>query len=740
MEVRMNSLVRTMVLLFVPMWMAMSQEREALSIERIFAKPSLTGVTIGKVLWSPDGQYVAYARTDADADAANLWLFDATAGKGRQLVKAEDLFKGEQRFSKEEEMLRERTRQAGRGITNFFWSPDSRQIYVPIAGDVFSVDVESGKVWEIIGTPETEFDPKISPTGTHLAFVRNGDLYVLDVKSGSELRLTSDASNKIKNGISEFVAQEEMDRTTGYWWSPDATHIAYLQIDNSPVGEFIIPDFISPYTDIERQEYPKAGKANTIVRVGVISSSGGTTRWLDLGANTDIYVARVDWLPDATTLAAQRQSRNQDTLDVLLFNTRDGSSTLLLREVNHPWVSLHDDLRFLAGKKQFVWSSERDGFNHLYLYDMKGNIVNRITKGEWDVEKLISVDERNSVVFFTATEKSALERHLYSVKLDGSGFKRLTSSDGHHEVTMGPDQRRYADKYSSLTRPPLLALMDVAKKSAAMIEQNPPTEVEKYVLPKPAFLSVTTADGVSLNAMLIKPMQFDATKKYPVIVYVYGGPTSQVVFNRWGAGGGMERALWHRMMAERGYIVFAVDGRGTPGRGRAFQNVLHKRMGYWEVKDQLSGVVFLQSLPYVDAGRIMIWGKSYGGYMTCMTLFTAGEAFKLGISLAPVVDWKNYDTHYTERYLEHPDENEEGYRLGSPLYHAVNLDKKLLLVHGAVDDNVHFQESVLLAHALQKENKQFDFMLYPKATHAFAGSVVGVHLYNLLTRYIHDNL
>jgi dipeptidyl-peptidase-4 len=717
-----------------------AQQQEQLSVERIFQRPSLDGVGLGEVQWAPNGQRFAYLRADPSDGVKELWCVEVSSGKSRVVARAGDIIAGEQSFSREELALRERTRQTGSGITTYQWFPNSADILVPLSGDLYSINVLTGKALEIARSPANEFDPKVAPDGKHVSYVRDGELFVKRLSDGSERQLTTGSTEKIKNAVSEFVAQEEMGRYTGYWWSPDAQHIAYLQVDNSPVKVFHIPNFLAPYTDIDHQEYPKAGEANAIVRLGVIPAAGGDTQWLNLGEETDMYVARVDWLPDSKQLAVQIQSRNQDTLALMFFDVHTGRGRLVLREHNSRWVSLHDDLRFLPTRGEFLWSSERSGFNHLYLYRMDGTLVRQVTNGAWDVVDVLGVDHKAGIIYFSSTAASPVERHVYSVKLDGSSFKRLTTASGVHEAKLSPAVTHMANIWSSLTRPPQLSLVSVDGKKATIVETNPTHELDRYVLPAPEFLSVRSATGDDLNGFIIKPTHFDPSKRYPVILYVYGGPTSQIAFNKWGAGGGMARAIWHRMMAERGYIVFGVDNRGTPARGRAFMNHVHKQLGVVEVEDQLAAAAFMKSLPYVDPDRIMIWGKSYGGYMTCLAMFREDSPFKLGISLAPVTDWRNYDTHYTERYMERPQENPDGYRRSSPVHHAAKLRGKLLLVHGVVDDNVHFQDSMILAEELQKANIQFDFMAYPKSTHAFSGADVGTHLYNLLTRYITENL
>ncbi len=720
--------------------LAVSQPVQTLTVERIFEKPYLGGVRFSNVQWSPDGTQLAYLRADAMEDNKELWLFDLKSKKSRRLLGAGDILERAQTFSREEQMMRERTRQSDIGITSYAWFPDGSALLIPLGGDAYMYALETKEVRNLTSSERSEFDAKLSPDGTCLAYVRDREVYCRDLGKNVEVKLTSGSSNKITNGISEFIAQEEMDRTTGFWWAPDGQTIAYLQVDNSAVKEFNLPNYLTPYTEVERQEYPKAGEQNAKVKVGVVPSGGGQTIWMDLGANDAIYVARVDWHPNGKHLAIQRQSRNQDTLELLLFETKSGKSRLVLREVDRQWVSLHDNFRFLQDGKKFIWSSERDGFQHLYLYDLNGRLISQVTKGSWQVEKLLGLNQDDSRIFFIAMEKSPLERHVYEIRIDGFGLRRLSLENGWHEAVLSGSGGFFADTYSTITRPPSLRAMSIDGKQVIDIEANGSPDVRKYALPAPEFLTIQTDGKVNLHAVMTKPSKFDPGKKYPVIMYVYGGPTSQVVLDQWGAGGGMARSLWHRMMAERGYIVFAVDGHGTPGRGRDFQRGIHKELGTKELEHQLVGVAYLKSLPFVDPEKIMIWGKSYGGFMTCVAMFRESTPFKLGISLAPVVDWTNYDTHYTERYLELPSVNSDGYRKSSPLYFARLLNKRFLLVHGVADDNVHFQDSMLLVDALQRANRQFDFMAYPKSTHAFSGDDVGTHLYKLLARYIQENL
>ncbi len=707
-----------------------SQER-ALTVERIYRPPSLSGRVPANVRWSPDGRWVTFLASSAGTEVMDLWGYDVARRERVLLLKAEALVSGEPRISPEEEALRERLRVTFTGITSYFWSPSGAHIFIPISGEFYLYEWATRRLARLLPRDLSRFDPQYSPDGRFIAYVKRNNLFLVDVSSGQERQLTFDGTEDVQNGVSEYVAQEEMDRFTGYWWSPDGRRIAYLQVDNRPVRDFHIPDYRSNSVEIERQKYPKAGDPNAIVRVGVLSLEEGRTVWMDTGPETDIYIPRVHWLPDGRTLSIQIQSRDQDRLSLYLFDATTGKGRLVLTEVEPGWVNLHDHLYFFKDGRHVLWSSERTGFRHLYLYDIEGRLVRQLTHGEWQVEALCGVDEARGVVYFTATEKSPLERHLYRVALDGTGLTRLSTEEGWHVITFSPTFEYYLDIYSNITTPPRLSLHRADGARVAYIEENVVEELQEYALGPVEFLTVRAEDGTPLPAMMIKPKGFDPRRRYPVIVYVYGGPRAQVVVNRWGG----DRFLWHQLMAQRGFLIFSLDNRGSWGRGKAWELKIHRRLGYWEVKDQLAGVAYLKSLPYVDPQRIGIWGWSYGGYMTLMALFTAPEVFRTGIAVAPVTDWRNYDTHYTERYLERPQENPEGYRLSSPITYAAQVKVRFLLVHGMADDNVHVQDTVQLVDALIRARRPFDLMLYPGEKHGIRGPDARIHLFTLMTDY-----
>jgi dipeptidyl-peptidase-4 len=534
----------------------------------------------------------------------------------------------------------------------------------------------------------------------------------------------------------DWVYPEELDLRTAYWWSPDSSQIAYLQMDERPVTKYPLVNFLTPTAEVETMRYPKAGEANPVVRVGVVALKGGETRWMETGTDPSVYIARVNWLRDSRRLAIQRLSRAQTQLDLLLADSTSGSAQVILTERDPSWINLHDDLYFFADGQRFLWSSERDGFCHLYLYDLSGKVLRQLTRGSWEVTQVAAVDEGEGAVYFLATQKSPIERHLYKLRASDGIATRMTREDGTHSIRMSPDARRFVDTYSNAMTPPREDLYRADGTLVLAVNENKVAELAEYGLQPVEFFAVRGADGTELNAMVIKPPDFDPARKYPVLVYTYGGPHAQVVRNAW-AGASF---LWHQMMAQNGYIIFALDNRGSGGRGHAFESYLHGKFGETELADQLAGVNYLKSLPYVDSSRIGIWGWSYGGYMTCYAMTRAPETFKAGFAGAPVTDWRQYDTIYTERYLGRPQENPEGYKNSSPVSYVAQLKGKLLVAHGTGDDNVHFANSVELSQALIEARRYAEILIYPGRGHGISDAQARVHLFLRVTRFFLENL
>ena len=715
---------------------------EELSVEAIFGGKSLAGTLPRAARWSPDGRTVTYLKGGAKEEVLDLWAYDLEAGKSSVLVASTDLVpEEEQSLSKEEEARRERARVFAKGIVDYQWSPKGGYLLFPLSGDLFLFDLATRKTRRLTKTEEAEIDPKFSPDEKRISFVRKHEIFALELEGGKEFQLTSGATEKVWNGEAEFVAQEEMDRMTGTWWAPGSDRIAYIQVDHRDVPPFHIPDYSESRVAWETQLYPKAGDPNVLVKLGVVDIEGGKTTWIDLGKETDIYLPRVEWLPDGKTLSFQLQSRRQETLDLYLCDPASGSTRRVHREVEKEWVDLHSNLRFLADGKRFLWSSEESGWNHLYLGfgavdEATDGPMQPLTSGSWDVTGLAGVDEKAGTVYFAGTEKSHLERHLYRVRLDGKGLERITQEEGWHAVTLSPDFQHYIDQYSNPARPPSFSVHRIDGMRIGSIEEEAPTRLLHYRLSAPEFLSFYSEEGQSFFGKMIKPPGFDPGRRHPVLVFVYGGPGSQTVTKAWGGN----RELWHQMLAQKGYIVFTMDGRGTGGRGKAWTRAVYKDLGHWETVDQAAGAKYLQSLPYIDPDRIGIWGWSYGGYMACMAMLASPGPFRVGVAVAPVTAWRNYDTHYTERYMGLPQENPSGYEASAPLTHAKNLRGKLLLVHGMADDNVHFQDTVQLADALVKAKKPFDLMVYPGRRHGISGRDAQVHVYEKITDFLLKNL
>jgi len=474
--------------------------------------------------------------------------------------------------------------------------------------------------------------------------------------------------------------------------------------------------------------------------VGVVPVAGGSTRWMDTGGDRNVYLARVDWLRDSKRLAIQRLNRAQNKLELLFANAADGHAQAVLTGQDKYWINVRDDLYFFADGRRFLWSSERDAYRHLYLYDLSGELLKQLTSGAWEVTALAGVDERQGAVYFQATEKSPIERHLYRVGLDGGAMARLTRQNGTHNVTLAPGAAHYLDTYSNAMTPPRQDVYrtDAGEASSPQwtLDENRVPELASYGLQPVGFFTVPGADGTALHAMIIKPPGFDASRKYPVLVYIYGGPHSQVVRDAWGRAS----FLWHQLMAQKGYIIFAVDNRGMAGRGHAFETPLYHRMGEVELADQLAGVAYLKSLPYVDRARIGIWGWSYGGYMTCYTMMNAADVFKAGFAGSPVTDWRQYDTIYTERYMGLPQENAEGYKRSSPVTHVAKLKGKLLIAAGTGDDNVHFANTVELSEQLVQAGRYAEILIYPGRGHGISDPAASLHLFRRVTQFFLDNL
>ena len=708
---------------------------KALTVGRIYSEPSLSGLLTPGLEWTPDGKGLSYFETKGinRGTKTELWVLDAASGERRLLVAADRL---ESILPANTSRPTQATGLGRRAPSEYQWAPDGASILFQGPTALAWLDLKTQTRRTLVSGKATLTDPKISPDGRYVSFVREHNLWIVGVADGNEAAVTEGGTEEIRKGELDWVYPEELDIKTAYWWSPDSSAIAYLEMDERKVSQYPLVDFSSPTGDADMERYPVAGGANPTVRVFVVSLNGGEHRMMDTGAETDIYIPRVNWLTDSKQLAIQRLNRAQTKLDLLIADTATGKTRTVLTENDPNWINVSDDLYFLKDGKRFLWSSERSGYRHLYLFEITGKQVAQLTQGDWEVSTIDAVDEAKALVYFTATEKSPLERQLYRVALDGTGFTRVTKDAGTHAAVFAPNAAAFYDTYSNAATPQRQGLCRADGLRIAAINENRVAELGDYHLSPMEFLTVKSRDGVLLNASIIKPPDFNPQKKYPVLVFTYGGPHAQVVRNAWSGN----NFLWHQLMAQKGYIIFSLDNRGSAGRGHAFETPLHFRMGAQELFDQRDGVRYLKSLPYVDSHRIGIWGWSYGGHMTLHAMFEAGDDFKAGFAGGPVTDWRYYDTIYTERYLGLPQKNEKGYRDSSPVKYAAQLRGRLLIAHGTGDDNVHYANTLSVIDKLIEAGKYVEVLAFPGRGHGASDPAARRVLWQRVTQFFLDNL
>lgn len=708
---------------------------EKLTIERIYESPSLDGSSPRNLQVAPDGKRVTFLQgKQSDYERLDLWEYNIASGTSRLLFDSDELSSGEETLSDEEKARRERMRLSGSGIVSYQWSADGKALLFPMGGDVFYHQLGQSGARQLLDTDAFETDIKLSPKGNYISFIRDQNLYIKHIESGKETAITTEGGANIKYGMAEFVAQEEMNRMTGYWWSPDESYIAFTEVDESPVEVITRSEIYADDIKMIEQKYPKAGTPNVTIKLAVQHINSGKRQWIDLGKEQDIYIARGKWMPDSEHFTYQWQTRDQQVLELRSFNVNTQQQQLVLREQSETWVNLHDDFTFLQDGKHFIWASERDGFKHLYLFTNEGKLVRQLTQGDWVVDELEAVNDKTGQIYFTGRMDTPLERHLYVTDLQGKSPERLTKREGMHGISFSRDASIYVDSSSTVNRPTQVSLHKADGKQLTWLEENALDEnhpLTPYLSDwvKPEFGTITNDEGIDLYYRLYKPKKIEG--KHPVIVYLYGGPHAQVVNNAWGGNRGLLMQYW----VSKGYVVFSIDNRGSNYRGKAFEEPIYKAMGSVEVDDQVTGVKFLHTLPYVDKERIGVHGHSYGGYMTIMSMFKAGDYFKAGVSGAPVTTWRLYDTHYTERYMGNPNTDSDAYDASSVFPYSDGLKGPLLIYHGMADDNVLFTHSTKLYKHLQDAAKPFEVMDYPGKKHSIRGKQTGIHLYHTITNF-----
>ena len=696
-------------------------------------KINFNGTFPSSLRWFNDGQHYL------ELDSGSLQKVNALTGAAKALFDADRLQSAFKAVGLEPE-------EAGRAarLGRKTLCPAERGLLIHHADDLFFYQMEQNSLVRMTNSAEKEREAAFSPSGELVAFVRGNDLHVISVKDGHGRRLTRDGSREVLNGILDWVYQEEIfgrENFRGFWWSPDSTQLAFLRLDESEVPEFMVVNYEPVHLDLQPMKYPKAGDPNPTVRLGIVSIADGRTRWADLRKyqSEDFLIVSVSWKPDASTVVVQVQNRQQNWLDLNLVDVATGQTATVLRETSEAWVSVLDDPYWLQDGS-FLWQSERTGFRHLYHYSSDGDLLGAITSGDWEVRDLEAVDESKGLVYFSGTRDTHLETHLYRVGLDGKGLVRITKEDGDHKVSFSPACTHYIDTWSDVSTPPQVGLFDDQGSFVRAIAENPVKVLEEYALGNTQFVQVQGRDGFELNALMIRPPDFDPRNKYPVLCHTYNGPyshqiTSQRVRNKWGGTG----YLWHQLLAQEGYVIWICDSRTASGKGVSSAWPAYRNLGRVELRDLEDMLAWLKSKPFVDQSRIGLWGWSYGGFMTVYAL-THSESFKLGIAGAPVTDWSLYDSVYTERYMDLPAENQQGYRDSSAMNSATALNGKLLLIHGAMDDNVHVQNTYKLADRLQRAGKEFELMIYPRSRHSITEPRRLKHMKLMMTRFILENL
>lgn len=710
---------------------AQSSSSDILTPERVFAAPALVGPAAKGVSLSPDGELVAFLRArEDDANVQDLWAAPTGEGEPYKLIDARALVPDAGELSEAEKARRERMRISARGVVDYSWDEQGRYILAPLEGDIFLASRADGSVRRLTETEADEIDAKVSPNGNFVSFVRDQDLVVHDLATGRERAVTTDGEGLISWATAEFIAQEELDRDTGYWWSPDETRIALARVDETPVDVIPRLDIAGGGASVVEQRYPRAGRPNAIVELYVQDMAADRRVKVDLGADTDIYLGRVAWSSDGQTLYVQRLSRDQKTLDLLAVDPATGAARVIVTQRGEAWVELTDDFKPLADGR-FIWSNEDSGWRHLYLYDRDGVLIRPITQGEYPVLGLEGVNQQTGEVFFTASMRDGrelpIEQQLFRASLNDTATPvAITPAGGWWNVSVNSTGAAYVGNYSDPRTPPQSGLYSIDGTRIRWIEENPLNAdhpFHPYVsrLREPEF-GTLQSHGETLVWQMKTPPGFDPSRTYPVVMQVYGGPSGGGVKRGWGSA-------TDQLLTEAGYIVFRMDNRGEGYRSRAFKNALYRRMGTVEVEDQIIAADHLRSLPYVDDARIAVMGWSYGGFMSLSMLTEPKMGLAAALAGAPPTEWGLYDTAYTERYMSTPQDNPEGYAASDVIPKLDDMTGRLLLLHGMADDNVIFENTTRVLNALQEKSIPFETMLYPGQRHGVRGNPRQLHLW-----------
>lgn len=714
-----------LILLIISSLSLQAQNKKAVTLEDVWQRNTFAQRTVASVNWMKSGGFYT------SLDEGKIVKHNVATGEA-----VETIFDPSTATSKVE-------------IDDYVFSSDEKKLLIltnresifrrSFKAEYYVFDIATKKLTQLSTKGKQQY-ATFSPDGSKVAFVRENNLFWINLATNIESQFTTNGKfNFIINGACDWVYEEEFGFAQAFYWSPDSKKIAFYTFDESRVPEYNMQMWGDLYPKDYRFKYPKAGEANSIVNISVYDLAAKKTTKMDIGKETNIYIPRVKWTNNPNLLSIKRLNRLQNNMDLIHADVKTGLGKVVLNETAKTYVDIefNDDLMYLSDNQTFIHPSEKSGFKHLYQYDMNGKEIRQITSGEWEIADFYGIDEKTKKLYFTSTEVSPLERHLYSINLDGTAKTKLDNAEGWNIANYSPDFS-YNFIYNSSAKTPNHVSLYKNGELVKVLEDNAKLKqkMTEFDLVNKEFFNFSTSEGVKLNGWMMKPSNFDANKKYPVLMFVYGGPGSQTVKNQWDA----RDFLWYQVLVSKGYIVVSVDNRGTGARGRDFKHVTYADLGKFEVIDQIESAKYLGGLPYVDKSRIGIWGWSYGGYMSSNCIMQGADVFKAAIAVAPVTNWRFYDSIYTERYQKTPQENPSGYDNNSPVTHVNKLKGNFFLIHGTGDDNVHFQNAVILQNALIKAGKQFESFYYPNRNHGISGGNTRLHLYQMMTDFLERKL
>lgn len=711
---------------------ASAVEGQKLTLEDVWKSSKFRAQSVRGLRSMNDGLHYTSLDSDRGGQAINKYAY-SNGKKVETLVNAVDLVpdggKGQLRIG---------AYQFSADESKVLISTDIEQIYRHSTRETnYVYDIKSKKLSLLYEGPKQRY-ATFSPAGDKVAFVSKNNLFVTDLGSGETIQITIDGKeNELIHGATDWVYEEEFAFDKAFFWSPDGKRIAYYTIDEKRVREFNMPMYGELYPRDYKFKYPKAGEDNSFVQIRIHDMEKNQPEEVSIDASSYEYIPRVKWTANPEVLAVMTMPRLQNKLDIHYVHAPSGEARVVYTESSDTYIDINDNINFINGETAFFLTSERNGYNHIYLNNLNGGGLKQITKGKWVVDELLGVNQENELIYYTSSEDSPMERHLYSIKFDGSEKTKITTKKGTNRISFSKGFKYFINYHTDANTPTFVSLHKADGKQIRVLVDNERLlkTLKEYDLSPKEFYSFKTPDDVELNGWMIKPPNFDKKKKYPVLMHVYGGPGSQTVRDSWGGN-----YMWHQYMAQQGYIIISVDNRGTGARGREFKNCTYKQLGNLETQDQIFAAQYLKTLPFVDESRIGIWGWSYGGYMSSLCITKGAADFKAAVAVAPVSNWRYYDSIYTERYMATPQENADGYDDNSPINHVEKLEGAYLLVHGSGDDNVHFQNAVEMVNALIKADKHFDFYMYPDRNHGIYGGNTRYHLFTKISTFIEENL